>query len=311
MVNGSEVLQALFGPKDWDSPQWYWLPGDGHELSWRSSYACGDWSLLHCPCISRNGRNCDEQHSQHFLHLPPHLLYIVPLTSLGHHLLLSAWFPSIETNPHHNLCFICFITMPLDPLQKLRVTWESQEPVSCFIKFVTGWSHKLIWLVANFSYIAHITVVHSLYEALHGEARKWQREEAKGPDTEDLGVMPIYSEPTKGGVLHCVHRPWEGAGAVCDPNRVRTTLSSGCSFKQRRWSLGTPNTGPIELPCGIKVFLEVLREMKQEVVELPWCHFSGGHTGYHPLGTVGRRQIPMNSQTMAPKLQIDLPVNLL
>lgn len=97
MVNGREVLQALFGPKDWDSPQWYWLPGDGHELSWRSSYACGDWSLLHCPCISRNGRNCDEQHSQHFLHLPPPLLSIVPLTSLGHHLLLSAWFPSIET----------------------------------------------------------------------------------------------------------------------------------------------------------------------------------------------------------------------
>ncbi|CAL9209220.1 unnamed protein product [Musa hybrid cultivar] len=92
--------------------------------------------------------------------------------------------------------------------------------------------------------------------------------------------------------------PPEGCFAVyVGPDRERFVIRTECVnhprfrvlLEEAEMEFGYSNSGPLELPCHVEVFHEVLWEMEQEAVESSWCIFGrgggggGGHGGYRSL----------------------------
>ncbi|RRT56218.1 hypothetical protein B296_00036339 [Ensete ventricosum] len=97
--------------------------------------------------------------------------------------------------------------------------------------------------------------------------------------------------------------PPEGCFAVyVGSERERFVIRTECVnhprfrllLEEAEMEFGYSNSGPLELPCHVEVFHEVLREMEQEAVESSWCSFGRGgggggrHDGYRPLSSVNR-----------------------
>ncbi|THU56087.1 hypothetical protein C4D60_Mb11t13570 [Musa balbisiana] len=96
--------------------------------------------------------------------------------------------------------------------------------------------------------------------------------------------------------------PPEGCFAVyVGPERERFVIRTECVnhprfrvlLEEAEMEFGYSNSGPLELPCHVEVFHEVLWEMEQEAVESSWCSFGrggGGHGGYRSLRSLKQQR---------------------
>ncbi|WOL15893.1 hypothetical protein Cni_G24674 [Canna indica] len=91
--------------------------------------------------------------------------------------------------------------------------------------------------------------------------------------------------------------PPEGCFSVfVGPQRERFVIRTECVnhplfrmlLEEAEMEFGYANSGPLELPCHVEVFREVMREMEEEeeeveAVETTLCNFGRGHAGYRQL----------------------------